>query len=171
MSEPTLEDLPVKNEPVEDLPADDLLTEDLPVKDEPATPHVQVGPVEANKNGDPSDELDVYSYTQREEFTSEIFKIEIKNLPRYVTPTELKKLFRKKFSLETKKIKVMKGVGHKPSFAFVTFCNDEDRNSAIDQANNYLLKKHTLQVSKAKPAKDPALEKKSQRDANDEPAM
>ena len=115
--------------------------------------------------------MDVYSYTQRAEFTSEIFKIEIKNLPRYVTPAELKKMFKNKFQLDTKKIKVMKGNGYNPNFGFVTFSNDADRDSAIEKANNFVYKKCKLQVTKAKPAKDPALDKKNQRDANDEPAM
>ena len=135
------------------------------------TDDVQESTAEANEHGVPSGTMDAYSYTKFDEFTSEIFKIEIQNLPRYSTPAELKKLLRNKFSLEAKKLKVIKGVGHKPTFGFVTFCNDADRDRAIESLNNFVLKKHTLKVTKAKPSKDPALDKKNQRDANDEAAV
>lgn len=124
------------------------------------------------ENGEKSEELDVFGYTKTDEFTSEIYKIEVQNLPRYQTPSELKRLIKTKFNLDAKKVKVIKATGNRPTYGFVTFCNDEDRDLAIQSLNNYQLKKHTLKATKAKPSKDPALEKKkNQTGASDEPAM
>ena len=174
MSDPTIDVSVVKTENMSvqsDVP---VVTEDLQVADVPSrvpSEGPQNGAADTfDKNGG-KNEMDVFAYTKFDEFTSEIFKIEIQNLPKYETPAGLKKLLRNKFKLEAKKVKVIKGAGHKPSFGFATFCNDADRDRAIESLNNFVLKKQTLKVTKAKPAKDPAFEKKNQRDANDEPAV
>lgn len=60
----------------------------------------------------------VYRYIKEDMFTSEIFKVEIQNLPRYIGFNDLKK-FLNKHGLNPHKIKLM----GKQTFAFVTFKN------------------------------------------------
>jgi tRNA (uracil-5-)-methyltransferase len=64
------------------------------------------------------------------EFTSEIFKIQIRNLPRYSTTKDVKKLVLK-FGVTPVKVKK----GQMWEHAFVTFSNDEDREQAIAKLN------------------------------------
>lgn len=61
---------------------------------------------------------DVYGYIKEDLFTSEIFKVEIQNLPKYVGFNDLKK-FLNKHGLNPHKVKLM----GKQTFAFVTFRN------------------------------------------------
>lgn len=60
----------------------------------------------------------VYRYIKDDLFTSEIFKVEIQNLPKYIGFNDLKK-FLNKHGLNPHKIKLM----GKQTFAFVTFKN------------------------------------------------
>ncbi|XP_072029493.1 tRNA (uracil-5-)-methyltransferase homolog A-like isoform X2 [Amphiura filiformis] len=95
---------------------------------------------------------DPYHYTKGEEFTSEIFKIEIKNLPRYFGFSQLKKML-VKLQLNPKKLKAMKG--RNGNFGFVTFNCEEDKQKALKVLDGYTWKKSVLNAVPAKPVADP----------------
>lgn len=59
---------------------------------------------------------DLYRYIKEDMFTSEIFKVEIQNLPKYIGFSDVKK-YLNKHGLNPHKIKLM----GKQNFAFVTF--------------------------------------------------
>ncbi|XP_071116030.1 tRNA (uracil-5-)-methyltransferase homolog A-like [Haliotis cracherodii] len=97
-----------------------------------------------------------YSYTQRKEFTSEIYKVEIENLPRNYGFAQLKKRLSTALKLNPHKIKAMP----KTNFAFVTFKNAEDRDAALTGIEGHVWKGKVLRVRKAQPAADPLLKKR-----------
>ena len=101
---------------------------------------------------DLSDE--VYSYTRRG-FTSELFKVEINNLPKFTSVTDLKKLFKNKIDIEVKplKLKVIRSDKGKAMYGFATFQNEEERNLVIEKLNGIKYKSSQLRVFKAKPKK------------------
>ncbi|VEN61220.1 unnamed protein product [Callosobruchus maculatus] len=106
-----------------------------------------------------------FAYLQRD-FSSESFKIEIKNLPRFYGYHELRKLLNEKLKLNANKIKAIR---RNSPFVFVCFRNDEDRENAISVLTKYHWKGKELNVLKAKPSPDP-LVKKRKEDADDSPA-
>jgi tRNA (uracil-5-)-methyltransferase len=110
------------------------------------------------------DELqgDAYLYTRTGRFTSELFKIEINNLPKYMNFVDLKKLFRNKIQINPLKLKVIRN-GSK-GFAFATFHNEEERTKVIEMMDGMTVKNCQLRVHKAKPMKDPYIQKKQQID-------
>lgn len=75
-------------------------------------------------------------------FTSEIFKIEIQNLPKVVGFAQIKKFIASK---DLKAIKVKQPPGN-CSFAFVTFGSEEEREKALKVLNNAVFKGRTLQA-------------------------
>lgn len=79
-------------------------------EDEPAAECKNAGEEHSNSN--------IYRYIKEDLFTSEIFKVEIQNLPKYIGFNDLKK-FLNKHGLNPHKIKLM----GKQNFAFVTFKN------------------------------------------------
>ncbi|XP_067649445.1 tRNA (uracil-5-)-methyltransferase homolog A-like [Haliotis asinina] len=97
-----------------------------------------------------------YSYTQRKEFTSEIYKVEIENLPRHYGFAQLKKRLSTALKLNPHKIKAMP----QTNFAFVTFKNAEDRDAALAGIEGHVWKGKVLRVKKAQPAADPLLKKR-----------
>lgn len=121
---------------------------------------------ECTKKPDISD--DPYFYTKRDEFTSEIFKIEIGNLPPYIKYGSLKKFLRSKLKLNPHKIK---SVGNSPLYSFVTFRCEEDREKALSVLQGYEWKGKKLQVKKANPMADPLVKKRKQGNAEDSPAV
>ncbi len=74
------------------------------------------------------------------EYTSEIFKVEIKNLPRNFGFGALKKFIA---SLDLKVVKV-KSPGQGSTFAFVTFTCEEERQKALRILNEATLKGRKL---------------------------
>ena len=137
---------------------------------EEANEDVEFKNQEEAKDEAKEDEIDLddeaYSYIKSSGFTSEIFKIEIQNLPKYLSHIDLKRLFINKFKLTPKKVRVIKGFKNRSSYGYVTFANEADREKAIAVANNFVFKKCTLRVSKGKPIKDPAFDQKNKK-AND----
>ncbi|XP_017778980.1 PREDICTED: tRNA (uracil-5-)-methyltransferase homolog A [Nicrophorus vespilloides] len=107
------------------------------------------------------EEEDPFAYLERDEFTSEKFKIEIKNLPRYYGIQELRKLLNETLKLNSSKLKTPK---RNSTFAFVCFRNDEDRCKAIEVLTAYKWKGAELSAINAKPAPDPLVKKR--RDEN-----
>ncbi|CAH0564921.1 unnamed protein product [Brassicogethes aeneus] len=125
----------------------------------------EINKVEAEKNVETvnKQEENPYAYLDRGEFTSENYKIEIKNLPKYYGINEFKKLLNTKLKLSTNKIKTPK---RNSPYAFVCFRNDEDRDIALKALENYSWKGKVLQAIKAKPAPDPLV--KRRQESNDE---
>uniref|UniRef100_A0A6P7GQ24 tRNA (uracil(54)-C(5))-methyltransferase n=1 Tax=Diabrotica virgifera virgifera TaxID=50390 RepID=A0A6P7GQ24_DIAVI len=99
-----------------------------------------------------------YAYLDRD-FSSENFKIEVKNMPKYYGISEFRKLLNEKLKLNSNKIKTTK---RNSSFAFVCFRNTEDRDNAMQVLSKYKWKGKELQVTKAKPAPDPLVKKRKE---------
>ena len=90
--------------------------------------------------------------TQRVGFSSENFKIEINNLPKFFSVGQAKKLLKNKLQLNPHKFKP---VGKNAKYMFVNFANEEDRNQAIEKLNGFQLKGNKLRAFAANAAKDP----------------
>lgn len=99
----------------------------------------------------------VYRYIKGDLFTSEIFKVEIQNLPKYIGFNDLKK-FLNKHGTNPHKIKLF----NKQMFAFVTFKNQEERDKAMKTVHGMQWKSKVLSVRLAKPKADPILKKRKQ---------
>lgn len=98
-----------------------------------------------------------YRYIKDDLFTSEIFKVEIRNLPKFVGFNDLKK-FLAKHGLNPHKIKLF----GRQTFAFVTFKNEEERDKAMKMVHGMQWKGQVLSVKLAKPKADPILKKRKQ---------
>lgn len=86
-------------------------------------------------------EKDPYAYLERDNFTSEKYKIEIRGLPKYYGIGEFKKLLNEKLDLQSCKIKPpRKGSG----WLYVCFRNEECRQRAITTINGILWKNSKL---------------------------
>ncbi|CAL1539249.1 unnamed protein product [Lymnaea stagnalis] len=101
--------------------------------------------------------LDPLSYTKAEEFTSEIFKIQIYNLPKFGF-NDLKKRLKSTLNLNPHKIKHI----NKIFVTYVCFKNEADRDEALKKINGHVWKGKTLEAKIAKPAADPYLQKQLQ---------
>nr|XP_023017149.1 tRNA (uracil-5-)-methyltransferase homolog A isoform X2 [Leptinotarsa decemlineata] len=99
-----------------------------------------------------------YAYLERD-FSSENFKIEVKNLPKFYGMNEFRKLLNEKLKLHSNKIKTTR---KNSPYAFVCFRNEEDRENAINVLTNYKWKGYDLQILKAKPAPDPLVKKRKE---------
>ncbi|CRL00292.1 CLUMA_CG013565, isoform A [Clunio marinus] len=108
-------------------------------------------------------EKDEFAYLKNTGFSSEIFKIEIKNLPKYYGFGEIKKLINTTLGLESNKIKVPK---KNSPYGFICFKNDDDRLKALTALNGYNWKGNILKASFANPAHDPLIKKRKQEDSN-----
>ena len=103
-----------------------------------------------------SEKLDPLAYTKTGEFTSEIFKIVIDNVPKYASPADTKK-FLKKHKLDPVKVKRPM----KKTYAYVTFRNEECRQNALAILNGLVWKKSTLKANPARPDDNPIAKNKS----------
>ncbi|XP_073531885.1 tRNA (uracil-5-)-methyltransferase homolog A [Phyllobates terribilis] len=101
----------------------------------------------------------MYRYIKDDLFTSEIFKVEIQNLPKYIGFNDVKK-FLAKYGLNPHKIKLIQ----KQTFAFVTFKSEEERNKAMKVIHGVTWKNRLLTVRLAKPKADPIMKKRKQDD-------
>ncbi|GFT89060.1 hypothetical protein NPIL_119041 [Nephila pilipes] len=111
-------------------------------------------------------EPDLYSYTKLNDFTSEIYKIELGNLPNYVGYGQLRKLLHSTLSLKPRKVKA---IGSPPHYVFITFQNEHDRNNALNTLNGYQWKGKILSAKKANPAADPMAKKRKAGESEDCP--
>ncbi|XP_043571360.1 tRNA (uracil-5-)-methyltransferase homolog A isoform X4 [Chiloscyllium plagiosum] len=102
-------------------------------------------------------EADVYRYIKDDLFTSEIYKIEIQNLPKFVSFSDLRK-FLSRNNLVPHKIKLF---GKRP-FAFVTFKEEQERDRAMEVLQGQVWKNRNLHVRLAKPKADPIAKKRKQ---------
>ncbi|XP_049618866.1 tRNA (uracil-5-)-methyltransferase homolog A [Syngnathus scovelli] len=105
--------------------------------------------------GEVASEQNIYGYIKQDLFTSEIFKVEIRNLPKFVGFNDLKK-FLAKHGLNPHKIKLF----GKQTFAFVTFKNEEERDKAMKMVHGMHWKGQVLSVRLAKPKADPIQRKR-----------
>lgn len=104
-------------------------------------------------------EEDPYAYLDRGEFSSENFKIEVKNLPKFYGISEFKKLLNSKLKLNSNKIKTPK---RNSPYAFVCFRNEEDRDKAIKILSEFKWKGKQLQAIYAKASADPLVKKRQE---------
>lgn len=146
-------DCPVADQapPVKDKP-DEILQETADNPDEKS---------EGNADGEREADSDpnMYRYIKDDLFTSEIYKVEIRNLPKFIGFNDLKK-FLAKHSLNPHKIKLF----GRQTFAFVTFKNEEERNKAMKMVHGMQWKGQVLTVRLAKPKVDPILRKRKQQE-------
>ncbi|CAL7941004.1 unnamed protein product [Xylocopa violacea] len=106
-------------------------------------------PMEAEKNP--------YAYLERDDFTSEKYKIEVRGLPKYYGIGEFKKLLNEKLELQTCKVKPPK---RSSGWLYVSFRNEESRQKAIEKLNGILWKNCKLSAQVAKPAPDPFIKRR-----------
>ncbi|XP_055625301.1 tRNA (uracil-5-)-methyltransferase homolog A [Toxorhynchites rutilus septentrionalis] len=102
---------------------------------------------------------DEFAYLDATGFTSERFKIEIKNLPKYYGISEMKKLLNVKLKLSTNKIKIMR-----PGcpFIFVCFRDESARQAAIKALDGFMWKGKKLHAIEAKPSPDPLVKRRNE---------
>ncbi|XP_035412881.1 tRNA (uracil-5-)-methyltransferase homolog A [Cygnus atratus] len=112
--------------------------------------------------GDPTPGPDVYGYTKGELFTSEIYKVEIQNLPKYIGFNDVKK-FLAKYGLSPHKIKLF----GRQTFAFVTFKSEDERDKAARALHGVLWKGRVLSVRLAKPKADPMAKKRKKAEGSE----
>lgn len=142
-----------KNDPAGSLPSTDKELDDLM---EEKNEENQPAAAEAEAEGEGA-ASDVYRYIKGDLFTSEIFKVEIQNLPKYIGFNDLKK-FLNKHGINPHKIKLFS----RQMFAFVTFKNQEERDKAMKAVHGMQWKSKVLSVRLAKPKADPILKKRKQ---------
>ena len=85
-------------------------------------------------------------------FSSEDFKIEVRNLPRFCGHAQLKKLFSHKLKLNYHKLKPC---GPKANYMYICFKNEEDKEKAIMVINGFAFKGSKLEAKTANVQKDP----------------
>uniref|UniRef100_A0A8C3KE33 tRNA (uracil(54)-C(5))-methyltransferase n=1 Tax=Calidris pygmaea TaxID=425635 RepID=A0A8C3KE33_9CHAR len=113
--------------------------------------------------GGPTASPDVYRYIKGDLFTSEIYKVEIQNLPKYIGFNDVKK-FLAKYGLNPHKIKLF----GKQTFAFVTFKSEEERDKAMKVLHGVLWKSRHLSVRLAKPKADPIAKKRKKEEESEQ---
>ncbi|KAJ7309693.1 hypothetical protein JRQ81_007753 [Phrynocephalus forsythii] len=118
---------------------------------------------ESNTANSTSDESSMYRYIKNDLFTSEIFKVAIRNLPKYVSCNEVKR-FIAKYGLNPHKVKLM----GKQTFAFVTFKSEEERDKAVKVLHGARWKNQNLSVRLAKPKADPIMKKRRREEEQEE---
>ncbi|XP_015605204.1 tRNA (uracil-5-)-methyltransferase homolog A [Cephus cinctus] len=110
------------------------------------------------------DDNNPYAYLDRNDFTSEKYKIEIRGLPKHYGMGEFKKFLNEKLNLDTCKVKPPK---KNNSWLYASFRNEESRSKAISTINGISWKNHKLTAQVAKPAPDPFIKRKlEQGDSN-----
>eukprot|EP00731_Ephydatia_muelleri_P022978 Em0015g561a len=138
--------------------------------EKPGSPSLEVDIEVVNSCGDPTEdgegeeEMDDtpavdksdgrYAYVDRG-FTSELYKLEICNLPKFIGFQQVKKRF-KGLGLNPVKVKI----GPKNSWCFVTFRTEEEKQAAMKIINLTVWKKNALFAKPARPMIDPLFRKK-----------
>ncbi|XP_072455857.1 tRNA (uracil-5-)-methyltransferase homolog A [Notamacropus eugenii] len=96
-----------------------------------------------------------YAYIKDHLFTSEIYKVELQNVPRYAGFNDVKR-FLARFGLHPHKTKLF----GRQTFAFVTFRSEEERERALRALHGALWKGRRLSARPAKPKADPMTKKR-----------
>ncbi|XP_062874188.1 tRNA (uracil-5-)-methyltransferase homolog A isoform X1 [Trichomycterus rosablanca] len=131
--------------------------EESRIEPEPQEETKQEEPSVEESEGKEQSNSNVYRYIKEDLFTSEIFKVEIQNLPKFTGFNDLKK-FLNKHGLNPHKIKLI----GRQTFAFVTFKNQDDRDKAMKLVHGMQWKGKVLSVRLAKPKADPIAKKRRQ---------
>lgn len=105
----------------------------------------------------------LYSYIRDDLFTSEIFKLELQNVPRHASFSDVRR-FLGRFGLQPHKTKLF----GQPPCAFVTFRCAAERDKALRVLHGALWKGRPLSVRLARPKADP-MARKRQREVEGEP--
>lgn len=121
------------------------------------------GAAVTNETGKAGQSDGVYRYIKGDMFTSEIYKVEIQNLPKYIGFNDVKK-FLTKYGVNPHKIKLF----GKQTFAFVTFKSEEERDKAMKIIHGIMWKNRSLSVRLAKPKADPILKKRKMEEGSAE---
>ncbi|XP_072163749.1 tRNA (uracil-5-)-methyltransferase homolog A-like [Diadema setosum] len=114
------------------------------------------------QNSASGEKMDLFHYTRGDEFTSEIFKIVLKNLPSCFGYKQLRKML-EGLDLKPKKIKS----GGRSNYAFITFTCEDDRQKALQLLNGHKWKGRNLMAKNARPLEDPMLASKRKRGDGD----
>ncbi|XP_060881063.1 tRNA (uracil-5-)-methyltransferase homolog A-like [Metopolophium dirhodum] len=102
---------------------------------------------------------DPFAYLDRDDFTSEKYKIEIRNLPKHYGIAEFKKLINIKLELNCSKVKTPNRNG---KWLYMCFRSEEDKNTALGILNGYNWKNTKLDASNAKAVPDPLVKKRNE---------
>ncbi|KYN45039.1 tRNA (uracil-5-)-methyltransferase like protein A [Trachymyrmex septentrionalis] len=108
-------------------------------------------------------EKNPYAYLDRDHFTSEKYKIEVRGLPKYYGIREFKKLLNDKLDLQSCKVKPPR---KDSSWLYVCFRSEECRQRAITSINGILWKNNKLTAQVAKPAPDPFVKRKLEEESS-----
>ncbi|KAI5133185.1 Trna (Uracil-5-)-Methyltransferase A [Manis pentadactyla] len=106
-----------------------------------------------------------YSYIRDDLFTSEIFKLELQNVPRHASFSDVRR-FLGRFGLQPHKTKLF----GQPPCAFVTFRSAAERDKALRVLHGALWKGRPLSVRLARPKADPMARKRRRDDEGRPPA-
>lgn len=112
----------------------------------------------------PGTQPGLYSYIRDDLFTSEIFKLELQNVPRHASFSDVRR-FLGRFGLQSHKIKLF----GQPPCAFVTFRSAAERDKALRVLHGALWKGRPLSVRMARPKADPMARKRQQEGDSGEP--
>ncbi|XP_058137856.1 tRNA (uracil-5-)-methyltransferase homolog A isoform X2 [Dasypus novemcinctus] len=107
----------------------------------------------------------LYGYIRDDLFTSEIFKLELQNLPRHASFSDIRR-FLGRFGLQPHKTKLF----GQPPCAFVTFRSAPERDRALSVLHGALWKGRPLSVRLARPKADP-MARKRRREGEGEPEL
>lgn len=151
---PAADQPPPQEEKSDDVPQEEK-SDDVPQDN----PDNQDEKSEAKADGEAASDPNMYRYIKNDLFTSEIYKVEIRNLPKFIGFNDLKK-FLAKHGLNPHKIKLF----GRQTFAFVTFKNEEERDKAMKMVHGMQWKGQVLTVKLAKPKVDPILRKRKQQE-------
>ncbi|KAG4071923.1 hypothetical protein HA402_006084 [Bradysia odoriphaga] len=96
---------------------------------------------------------------ERKDFTSEIYKIEIKNLAKFGFG-EIKKFLKKKMQLDPVKIKAMPRSKDSGNHAFICFRSEKEKFKALEKLDGYVWKGTAIKAVPAKAMMDPMQRKR-----------
>nr|XP_016944596.2 tRNA (uracil-5-)-methyltransferase homolog A-like [Drosophila suzukii] len=145
-----------------EIPAE-VVDKPVEAKDIPENAKETEEPAHENGKEEPEKAGEEYAYLERSEFTSEIFKIEVKNLG-YFGIGEFKKLLRSTLKFDMTKIKAPT----RKEFAFVCFRSQEDQQRALETLNGYKWKGKVLKAQAAKASADPLQKRRAAEDQESE---
>ena len=128
--------------------------------DAKTTPDTETDTAQAAPPEATADKMNPYSYTSRGEFTSENFKIEVRNMPRYYGVSQFKKFLTNTLKLNVHKMKPLPGRG---AGIFVTLHDEPTRQEALKLLNGREWKKAKLSARPASAIPDPLLTHRQKR--------
>ena len=114
---------------------------------------IEIKKSEDNANGEPK------------LFSSEDFKIEVQNLPKFFGMGQMKKLFTNKLKLNPHKLKPC---GPKANYMYICFKNEEDKQKALMVLDGFNFKGKNLRVKSIKGVSDPYFKKNEFKVRNEE---